>query len=300
MILVTGGTGVMGSVLVKRLYDEGYKVCVLSLPDDPNVSAIKDYAADIRYGDISVKSDMENICEGIDLVYHLAAVVVSHDESLFKKVNIEGTRNLVEAAQKANVEHFIYISSASVIYPKSSAYSRSKQVCEEVVAFSTIPFTIIRPTLVYDVNKGGQEFDMFVSYLRKMPVIPFVGSGNVLKRPVFVEDIINGLLAIKYKETTFRKFYNFSGGEEITLKNFAKMCLKLMGKPYKPIIHLPVVFCIFLASVLKRILKKPPLTWQIITGMTQDANLDPMTSKKDLGYSPVKVTEKLPECFPRF
>jgi NADH dehydrogenase len=154
--------------------------------------------------------------------------------------------------------------------------------------------------LVYDVNKGGQEFDMFVSYLRKMPVIPFVGSGNVLKRPVFVEDIINGLLAIKYKETTFRKFYNFSGGEEITLKNFAKMCLKLMGKPYKPIIHLPVVFCIFLASVLKRILKKPPLTWQIITGMTQDANLDPMTSKKDLGYSPVKVTEKLPECFPRF
>ena len=300
MILVTGGTGVMGSVLVKRLYEEGQKVCVLSLPDDPNISAIKDYVCDIRYADISVKSDMENICEDIKVIYHLAAVVVSYDESLFNKINIDGTRNLVEAAQKSQVEHFIYISSASVVYPKSSAYSRSKQVCEKVVAFSSIPFTIIRPTLVYDVNKGGQEFDMFVSYLKKMPVIPFVGSGNVVKRPVFVEDVINGLLAIKYNKNTFRKFYNFSGGEEITLKDFAKLCLRLMGKPYKPIVSLPVWFCVFLASFLKLIMKRPPLTWQIITGMTQDANLDPMTSKRDLGYTPVKVSDKMPECFPRF
>ena len=240
MILVTGGTGVMGSILVKRLCEAGKTVRVLTLPDDPNVSRVEKLGVDIRYGDISQESQISGVCRDIEIVYHLAAIIVTRDETLFKTINVHGTRNLINAAKKDGVKHFIYTSSASVIYPKPTPYSLSKKYCEELVTASGISYTIIRPTLVYDKGKGGLEFDIYLSYLQRFPVVPFIGRGNALKRPVFVGDIIEGLIAVCHNTTAMGKIYNFSGGEAITMRDFSLLCLKYSGKPDKPIVSLPV------------------------------------------------------------
>ncbi len=299
MILVTGGTGVMGSVLVKRLYAAGHKVRVLTLPEDPTVSRIETLGVEIRYGNISSASDVSGICKDIDIVYHLAAIIVTQDESLFTTINIHGTRNLINEAKKEGVKHFIYISSASVIYPKPTPYSLSKRQCEEIVTKSGVPYTIIRPTLVYDKGKGGFEFDIYLSYLKRFPVVPFIGNGNALKRPVFVGDIIKGLVTVCENRKSMGKVYNFSGGEAISIKNFSRLCLKLSGKPQKPIISLPVWLCKVIAACMQIVMKDPPLNWQKIAGITQDANLDSKEAMKDLGYNPKRVTGFLKECFPR-
>jgi len=54
-----------------------------------------------------------------------------------------------------------------------------------------------------------------------------------------------------------------------------------------------------IAKIMARFMKNPPLKWQVIAGITQDANLDPGPAMEDLGYLPAKVTERLPKCFPR-
>ena len=299
IILITGGTGVMGSVLVRRLADAGNRVRVLTLPNDPAVARVKHQNVEVRYGDVGDAATLAGICDGVDTVYHLAAVIIAFDDALYQNINAGGTRNVVEQAKKAEVRHFIHVSSASVLYPKPTPYSLSKKECERIVKESGIPWTIVRPTLVYDKGKGGQEFDILLEYLKQFPVVPFIGPGKARKRPVFVDDIIHGLTALHGNAKAVGRIYNFSGAESISILDFCRLCLRLQGTPRKPIVKLPVWFCHMLAAVLAAVMKNPPLRWPVIAGMTQDANLDPSDTMRDLGYRPAGVTEKLAECFPR-
>lgn len=298
MILVTGGCGVLGSRLVKRLLAEGNSVRVLALAGDPAVARIDGCDIQIRYGDVAQAQDLAGICDGVTVVLHLAAVIITSDETQYETVNVQGTANLIAEARKNKGIRFIYVSSASVVYPKSTAYSRSKRQAEHLVINSGVAYTIIRPTLVYDKGRGGQEFDIFLDYLNKWPVVPFIGAGSALKRPVYTEDVINGLVAC-VKLLPGNKIYNLSGGEAICIKDFARLCLRLMGKERRPIVSIPVWLCLSTAWFLEKFFKNPPLRWPVIAGIIQDANLDPAEAEKDLGYSPKKVSEFLVECFPR-
>jgi nucleoside-diphosphate-sugar epimerase len=298
MILVTGGTGAMGSVLVRELAKRGHLVRVVCLPRDPFVSRVKDFASDIRYADVCNMQDCAGICDGVSTVYHLAAIIVSKDERDFTRINVLGTNNIIEQAVQASVGHFVYISSASVLYPAPTPYSLSKRAAEDIVEKSGLPFTIIRPTLVYG-EKGGQEFDMYLEYLRKFPFVPFIGNGAALKRPVFVEDIIAGLLALCDNKASYGKTYNFSGGEALSIQDFSRLCLACMGMETKRFVHIPVWLCMVIARLMRLVMKDPPLKWQVIAGITQDANLDPSEAIADLGYAPKKVSEWLPKVFPR-
>jgi len=149
MILVTGGAGVMGSRLVLGLVEAGWKVRALTLPDDPLISRLSGVNCEMFYGDITDPSTLRGAFDNVETVYHLAAIIISNDPSLFQKVNINGTRNVVEGAASGGDKHFIFISSASVTYPMSTPYSRSKRQCENIVrAQNSMHYTIVRPTCV--------------------------------------------------------------------------------------------------------------------------------------------------------
>jgi NADH dehydrogenase len=297
-ILITGGTGAIGSVLIKRLSELGRKVRVLTLPNDPAIKQLSEKAIETWPGDISDHRSLSGICENVSVVIHMAAIILTDNDSDYDRINITGTNNILNEAKKSNVSHFIHISSASVLYPKTTPYSLSKRVCERLVRESGVRYTIVRPTLVYGKN-GGQEFDIFLANLKKFPTIPFIGSGESLKRPVFVNDIIDGLITLSSQPEGKSKLYNFSGGEAISMINFAKFCLFLMNVRYHMFLHIPVWFCILASAVLKKVMKHPPLRWNMIAGVTQDADLDPSDAIRDLQFKASKVSKTLPQCFPR-
>ena len=298
MILVTGACGAMGSVLVRGLTSAGHKVRACVLPDDPYISRIADTGAELWEADITNPQQMQGMCCDVTIVYHLAAIIITKDERIFKSINVEGTRFILAEAIKAGVEHFIYISSASVTYSHPTPYSLSKREAEALVIVSGIPYTIIRPTLVYG-KIGGQEFDMYLDYLQKYPFVPFIGNGRALKQPVFVDDIMRGLLSLSGNSATLGKVYNFSGGESLSMRDFSRLCLTLLDKPHKPFVYLPVWLCRCIGWAMALFMKNPPLKWQVIAGIIQDANLDPSEAMRDIGYNPVKVIGYLHNCFPR-
>jgi nucleoside-diphosphate-sugar epimerase len=293
MILVTGGAGVMGRRLVQGLLDRGERVRVLDRAgtrlDDPRV--------ELRHGDVTDPASLAGIFDGVDTVFHLAAILIAHDPSAFERVNVGGTRNVLAGASAAGVKQFIFVSSASVVYPKTTAYSRSKQECERLVRAQTgMHWTIVRPTLAYNEN-GGEEFRMFMDYLRKFPVVPFIGRGGALKNPVHVDDLMQGFLAVVNNPVAYGKTYNFSGGEEISIWDLAHLMLKHQ-RSSKPFLPLPVWACTTAAGILEGRMARPPLTWNVIAGITQDANLDNSEARRDLGYAPIGVREGLERCFP--
>jgi NADH dehydrogenase len=293
MILATGGAGVMGRRLVQGLLDRGDQVRVLDRPgtqvDDPRV--------ELRHGDVTDPATLKGVFDGVDTVFHLAAVLIAYDPTVFERVNVGGTRNVVNAARAAGVKQFIFVSSASVVYPKTTAYSRSKQECERIVRGQTdMHWTIVRPTLAYNEH-GGEEFRMFMNYLQKYPVVPFIGPGKALKNPVHVDDLMRGFLAVVGNPVAYGKTYNFSGGEEISIRDLGHLMLKHQGGT-KPFLHLPVWLCTALARFLEPRMARPPLTWNVIAGITQDANLDNSDARRDLNYAPIGVSEGLQRCYP--
>jgi nucleoside-diphosphate-sugar epimerase len=298
MILVTGGAGVMGSRLVRGLVENGNRVRVLTLPGDPLVSRLDGLGVDVRYGDVGDRSSLEGLCDGVDTVYHLAAILLSRDPALFERVNVGGTRNLVDLSVAAGVKHFILVSSISVTYPYTTPYSLSKRECERIVKEqSTMRWTIVRPTLAYN-EYGGEEFMMYNDFLKRFPVVPFIGSGRALKNPVHVDDLMRGFLAIANNPKTFGKTYAFSGSEEISIRELGEEMLRHQGisKPFLPI---PVWVCKILAAIMGATMKKPPLSWNAIAGLSQDANPDWSEAKRDFGYEPIGIRKGLELAFPK-
>ena len=227
--LVTGAGGTLGSRLTARLIDAGWQVRALVLPGDPQGERLARAGCDVREGDVSDASSLGGLSTGIDTVYHLAAIILSHDPSAFGRVNLEGTTNMVASAASASVRHFIYVSSASVTYPRLTPYGESKLAAERVVTRETaLGHTIVRPTLVYE-RGGGLELQIFLRYLQRFPIVPFIGQGAALKRPVHAADVVDGLFRLAGHPSALGKLYNFSGGEAISMFEFAQLLLRLRG-----------------------------------------------------------------------
>ncbi len=286
----------MGSTLVKGLVDRGFEVRVLDNSDRFR-SRLDGYAVDIRIGDITKLETLAGCFDGVETVYHLAAVLIVYDPSLFQKINVIGTRNVIDASIKADVSHFILVSSASVTYQHTTPYSLSKRETERMIKGQTaMKWTIVRPTLAYNEN-GGEEFNMFLAYLKKYPFVPFIGAGRALKRPVHCDDLMNGFLAIAGNPKAYGKTYAFSGGEAIPIRDMAKLMLKHV-KQEKPFVTIPIPICRLIAFFAEKFQKKPVLTWNAIAGVMQDANLDNSEARADLDYRPISFQKGLQRSYP--
>jgi nucleoside-diphosphate-sugar epimerase len=296
MILITGGAGIMGSRLVKELVKKGHKVRVLTLPGDTKVSNLEGIDCEIVYGDVSKADSLAGIFDNVDTVYHLAAIIIAYSKDVIWKINVEGTRNVVNGSLNAKADHFIYISSVSAAWPEGSDYAQSKLEAETIVkSQDKMKYTIVRPTLTYGCNEG-QEFMMFVESLKKYPFVFLVGKGLAKKNPVMADDIALGLAAIAGNAKSYGKTYNFSGGEEISIRDFARLLLEYQGIS-RAFIPVPIPICNAIAFFMERTMKKPLLTRYEISRILQEAASDNTTAKEDLGYSPIGVREGLRICY---
>lgn len=299
-ILISGGTGTMGRVLVQKLQNMGHQIRVLCLPGDPGKELLPT-GVEVVEGNIASLEDVRGITADVDVVYHLAGVILTEDETLYEKVNVLGTRNIIEDCLQSGCRRLIYISSASVLYPKLTVYGKSKAEAEQAVRGSGLDFTIIRPTLVCD-SGGSIEFNLFLKMLNKLPMVFMPGGGKALKRPVYTEDLVEGLCALvkdaeKYSRS-IAKTYNFSGGKSISMRSMAELCLKHTGR-HKPIIYIPESLSLLVAGVLRPFVRKPADPVQAVAGFLRDADLDWSEAARDLGYMPRAFEDFVDQIFPR-
>ncbi|HEY0715011.1 MAG TPA: NAD-dependent epimerase/dehydratase family protein [Polyangia bacterium] len=299
VVLVTGATGVLGARLVRALRARGFSVRGLSPPGDPGRARLDGLGCTLVEGDVRNAGAVPGLFAGIDTVYHLAAVILSPDPQVFETVNRQGTAEMVTAAARAGVRHFVYVSSASVTYPKLTPYGHSKLAGEALVKAETrFQHTIVRPTLVYDEG-GGQEFQLFLRYLQRWPVVPFIGDGRAWKRPVFAGDVVDGLAAIAGNQKSYGKTYNLSGADRIRLIDLARLMLAHhdgFGQ-HRFLLPIPVMFAKAAARCMGALMKDPPLTLQAIAGLVNDADLPPDEAMRDLGYRPTDIRSGFARCF---
>jgi dihydroflavonol-4-reductase len=112
MHLVTGATGHLGNVLVRKLLERGERVRILVLPGE-SLHAFSAQEPEVIVGNILDRDLVERAAQGIDTVYHLAGVIsiLPGSESLMDRINVSGTRNIVDACLKARVRRLVHVSS---------------------------------------------------------------------------------------------------------------------------------------------------------------------------------------------
>jgi NADH dehydrogenase len=282
-VLVTGGAGVVGRALCRELLKRGVCVRVLSLPGDSLVQSLPP-SVEVAYGNVADYESIRPAFDGVDCVFHLAAILLSNDADAFEKINAGGTRNVVSACQDAGVRRLLYVSSISVTYPVLTPYGASKLAGEAAVKDSGLEWTIVRPTLVIG-DGGGVEFRMFADFVCKFPVYPMPGGGVSKKRPVRSVDLVKGIAAAGLTRDAVGKTYALAGPEVMTMAEMARRVLRQAGVRHW-MVPLPWWLARMLAVFKNRIGGRRVSAEQALAGFLYDAVPGIENAEKDLDYHP--------------
>ena len=174
MILVTGATGFIGRRIVTRLVERGEEVRRLVRPvPNPRASGLP--AVHFVTGDVTDRDSLRAACEGVDMVVHTVAVIREKGRTTFEAVNVQGTRNVVEAAEQAGVRKIVHLSAIGAAPDPQYPYLRSKWEGEEAVVNSKLRHVVMRPSLVF--GPGDEFINALAATIRVGPVVRLSGRG---------------------------------------------------------------------------------------------------------------------------
>ena len=293
-LLITGAAGFLGGEVVRLALERGHAVraMVQSATGAESLGLARDRVFPI---DLGSDTDLAPAVEGIEGVIHCAAITSARapDEDLSRRVNIEGTRRLLTAANAAGVRRWVQISSMSAHPNSTSVYGRTKLGADEAIRASTPPprWTILQPSLIYGPGRKGLVAKT-LSLMQRLPVIPIVGSGREPIRPVYVTDVADAALHCLADEVVIGKTYMLGGADEVTLKEFMRRLVRGSGLR-RPTLPIPLWICLILAKLGALAVKSPPLTTDNVLGVREARRVDIGAAQRDWGFHPIGLDEGL-------
>lgn len=236
--LVTGATGFIGRHLVHALRRDGHAVTALirspSRAEDLGVRRVVGHLHDAAALDEAVLDQ--------EIVFHVAGQMAARTEAEFLHGNRDGTANLVRAASRhGRRPRFVYVSSMAAGGPSRpgcplqaetprrpvARYGRSKLAAEDVITASDLPWSIVRPPLVYGPG-DRQVLRMF--RLARLGVTPVFGDGTQELSLVYGPDLAEALVAVGASEATVRRVYYACHPEIVTSAGFLRAVGRSLGK----------------------------------------------------------------------
>ncbi|MBM3987782.1 MAG: NAD-dependent epimerase/dehydratase family protein [Planctomycetes bacterium] len=221
-IFMTGATGIVGRALLQRLAGDKRSagrnmpaVTVLSR----SVSAFPESAIRAVHGRIAEPEAWLPELEGCTEFVHMAALTGKARARDFERVNVEGTRSVLEACKRVGVRRFLFVSSIAANYPEHDAYpyGRSKLEAEALVRASGLEWAIVRPTIV--MSRRAKVWHSLES-LASLPLVPLFGGGGARIQPIHADDLALGLEAWLQDPTLDRGEYDLGGPEVLTFREF--------------------------------------------------------------------------------
>ncbi len=209
-ILVTGGAGHLGRLVVKHLSQTGYRVRGMSRRASPGEDWL---GAEWKQADLVTGTGLAEAVQGIDVVVHTAG-------KGNWKVDVEGTRRLVEAAQEVSVSHLVFISIVG-IDRVPYAYGKAKLACESLIECSGIPWSILRATQFH------YAIDLLMRFLTRLPLGTLLPT-DLLLQPVAEEDVAQRLCEIVQAGPSGR-LPDMGGPQVYTSGELARIWLKQRG-----------------------------------------------------------------------
>jgi uncharacterized protein YbjT (DUF2867 family) len=189
-------------------------------------------------------------------VVHLVAIIQERGRQTFDRVNREGTERVVEAAKQAKVGHFVHQGALGADPDPRYPYLLSKWSAEQAVRASGVPYTALRPGLIF--GPGDGFFTLLTRMMRINPVIPIAGDGRTLFQPISVGDVTRCIvLAIERGPAT--RVYEIGGPDQMSYEDIVRTIKTALGL-HRKIVHVPVPMMMPVAFMMEKVLRHPPVT----------------------------------------
>jgi NADH dehydrogenase len=286
-ILITGGTGFVGSNIRKLIADRELRLLVR----DPS-SARDTGAAELVQGDVLDPASLDQAMIGVDTLIHLVAIIEESGEQTFDRVIREGTEHVVSAAQRAGVRRFIHMSALGARSDPAFPYLNAKWRAEEAVRDSGLEWTILRPSVIF--GPGDGFVTVLANLVRKAPIIPVVGAGQSKFQPIAVAEVAEAYRRALDDPGTIRQTYELGGGEIYSYESMLDVIAAHLGKG-KPKIHLPVGLMkaiVALSAPLPKTLR-PPVTKEQLNMLAIDNCTDQSATPDLIGKEPTALRDGL-------
>ncbi len=310
LALVTGGSGFVGKHLIRRLLSDGWRVRALGRSAEalPQVQAS---GAEPVMADLSDPAALTSAMDGVEVVFHVAAHFRLWDQmSVFRRINVDGTRNIVAAAERTGVRRIVYVSAAAVVMGRPepmrgvsedaalhripfAPYAASKAEAEEILlaangrrdGFSTVA---IRPPMIW-----GPDMPMLDHMVETVRAGQFqwVAGGGQAMSTCHVDNLCHALLLAADHGSGGEAWF-VSDGEDTTLKSFLTRLLDSRGVTAKAR-NVPFGVAWAMAGLIGTVWRvfhrkgEPPITRQMLRLIGKDFTIDIRRAREELGYAPV-------------
>ena len=304
-VLITGGGGFIGSHLVDSQLAQGHRVRTVDLHVERLAHTADHPSSEVMVGDITDPSLAKRLPDGMDVVYHLASahLDVTLSDDYYRRVNVDATVNLLEAARAAGVSRVVHCSSVGVIgdvenppadettpCSPSNIYEQTKLAGEQAaLRFAQergLPVVVVRPAWVY-----GPRCPRTQKLFRTIGKGRFLmfGDGRTLRHPIYVSDAVRGLELCGVANGFSGEVYIIAGAEPVTIETLVRMIAEILGvRP--PTVHLPVAVGKLIGYTLtlafKPLGRQPPFSRRSVDFFLKDNAYDISKAKNELGYRP--------------
>ncbi len=315
MILVTGAGGHLGNVLVRELVARNERVRAMVLPGE-NLTPLEDLDVEIFEGNILDFERMLEACRGVELVFHLASLVAITEDKidLMRKVNVEGTRNVIEAARQSGVRRLVYTGSIHALErpaaditidetlhfdPNNPAgpYDRTKAEATLLVlkaAEEGLDTVVVCPTGVigpYDY-KRSELGEMMLSWMKKGPSLSVQGKFDF----VDVRDVALGHILAAEKGKRGETY--LLSGEQLQISTMRSIVQQAAGIDTTEI-KFPARLAAFVAPLAEVFYKithtKPKFTRYSIETLRSNSRISSRKAQRELGYKPRRIYDSIME-----
>jgi nucleoside-diphosphate-sugar epimerase len=309
-VLVTGASGFLGLAVVQKLLSLGVSVRALVRSEEKG-ELLRQPGVAIVVGDIR-DSAMHAAIADVDTVIHCAATIGSSSISreVLRSINVEGTRNLVNAIRDSpDLQRFVHISTVAVVGetdPRNpadeetpcrplDAYGETKLRAEQIVldaANAGFPAVIARPMWIY-----GSRSLITTNLFRKIALrkLPMIGPAKNTMQPVAIDDAVAGVLKCAVTDGIEGCIYNIAGPEILTIRSMCDTIAQAMGTAL-PRLSVPLAVAIPAARISELLFPvlgmAPPLTRKKLEFFLVNNSYSIERARRELGWNPTITFER--------
>jgi uncharacterized protein YbjT (DUF2867 family) len=286
--LVVGATGSLGSMIVRRLLDQGKPVRAF-VRESSNYQAIKAAGAEVVFGDLRDAASVARACKGVRRVITTATapLAVRHIQQECDAIDWHGTQNLIDAAKAVGVAQFVYTSflgaSADASYPLAYAKGKNEVYLKE----SGLPYTIIQPVLFMEVWIGF----VLGAQLQQGTSVTLVGEGNNKLGFVSDKNVCDLIVATLGHQAAMNAMLPLNGPASYSYRQVVAMIEKAAGHPI-------TVKTVPLGSAVPGMPQLVNDLWAACAS-GGDMMVDTSEIARTFGLKPIKLEEYIEQTFAR-
>jgi len=228
-IAITGGTGFVGGHLARALCAEGQEAVLIARGQDrrdPQIFTLP--GACFFPADLSDAGELTRAFAACGAVAHCAGINRELGQQSYRRVHVEGTQNVVEAARRAGVGKVVLLSFLRARPHCGSAYHESKWAAEEIVRNAGLDYTVVKAGVIY--GRGDHMLDHLSHALHSFPVFALVGLRDKPLRPLAVADLVRILKAALLGDRLSRQTVAVTGPEEMPFREAVRRVGHAVGK----------------------------------------------------------------------